>query len=186
MYINPADNNQAPLVACMPLKDEAAVLSPDFRFIFLQWREWADEGGLPDWSKFDPINHPKLLTHVMLVEFDSSRVEDIRIILMGEHVREHFGPCPKGTLCRDIMPKGNFTALVDANRFCAINAKAVYFIKTMHWNNRDLLRYELLKLPFLKSNGLVTVVCLLRFKLEPGSASLMNLGNSSVRPKDVP
>ena len=64
------------------------------------------------------------------------------------------------------MPENNYMASVEANRFCAIEAQAVYFIKTLGWSGRHLMAYELLKLPFIKPDGLVAVICLLRFDLQ--------------------
>ncbi|MEQ9491222.1 MAG: hypothetical protein RIM72_19750 [Alphaproteobacteria bacterium] len=166
MFQTTTQEVKPPLRACLPIEDERLIVSPDFGSVFRQWKEWAGDSGLPLWSCFDPLNHAKLLPHIMLVEFYPDRVEDIRIALSGEHVKEHLGSYPKGTLVRDAMPESNYSVMVEANRFCASRGKAAYFIKTMDWSDRHLMVYELLKLPFVKPDGLVTVVCLMRFDLQ--------------------
>jgi len=154
------------LLACKPLDDEALIVSEDFQPLFRQWNHWQKGETLPEWSRFDPLDYPKLLPHVLLVEFHPDNVEDIRIVLMGEHVKGFLGHFPKGTPFREAMPQETFEDVVAANRYCAENACAAYFVKSLGWKARDLLVYELLKLPFSKPDGKIGVVCLLRFGLE--------------------
>jgi len=118
------------------------------------WFGWYDdENGLPDWSAFQPFEHPQLLTHVSVTKRIDGRYA---YVLLGESVRrwtppQTDGSSPKvqGKFLDEVVPASvAHDVTMRCNRAYEDESPS-YLERTMGWNpGHDFVRYRALILPF--------------------------------------
>lgn len=125
---------------------------PILDYMLAVWFAWYQEDGhTPDWARFRPFAHPRVLPHISLYEQIGLRY---RCSLVGEEAGRYMPVRMAGKMLDEAMPPEN---LADATRrmSTALSSGVPNFVeKTMAWQpGHDLRIYRTLQLPFVGQGG---------------------------------
>lgn len=118
------------------------------------WFGWYDDaGGLPDWSAFQPFEHPQLLTHVSVTKRVGARYA---YVLLGESVQRWVPTQKDGRSSKvkdkfldEVVPPPVARDVTMRSDRAYEDKAPSYLEKTMGWNpGHDFVRYRALILPF--------------------------------------
>ena len=148
------------LYETMSMRADDTTSVPVLDYMLATWFAWYQEDGrTPDWSRFRPFAHPRVLPHISLYEQIGLRY---RCSLVGEEAGRYMPVRMAGKMLDEAMPPEN---LADATRrmSTALSSGVPNFVeKTMAWQpGHDLRTYRTLQIPFVgqgETNSRVMVV----------------------------
>jgi len=117
------------------------------------------DDALPSRAEIDPVDFPRLLACVMLL--DCLRDGDFRIRVAGAHHRDIFGFEPTGATLAEVLPEGPGSEPEWQDvRTCRDRARPVFREGHMHWREpRAALRFQRMALPIAgEDRGRVTQI----------------------------
>ncbi len=131
------------------------------------WWSWHQEDGrVPNWTRFNPFKHPKILPHIMVYEFANNR---FRCSIVGETAGSHLPIKIARRFIDEVMPPENLQD-ISKRLISALETGTPNFVdKTMAWKEGyDFVSYSALQLPFSEDNGGVArILSVLDFRVEP-------------------
>lgn len=111
------------------------------------WFEQLAEGVPPSRAELDPMDFPRLLACVMLL--DCLRDGDFRIRVAGAHYRDIFTFEPTGQTLTEVLPDTDASATEWADpRTCRDRCRPVFRAGRMHWREPGAaLRFQRIAVP---------------------------------------
>jgi len=143
---------------------------PDLVAIGRAWQDMPRETGeaLPRWSCFRPFEFKSSIEKMCVIAVEDWQADALEFSLYGNHPTEFVGlgrPLSLQRLCRDARRRGYYEDIRQRVGRAITNDAPQYARKTLSWNDRGFVQYEVLMLPFLR-NGKVQRV------LQPVSAKV--------------
>jgi len=155
------------------MNDQTRIGVPMLDDMISLWWSWHDEAdGVPNWTKFKPFNHARMLAHIMVYEQIADR---FRCSIVGEVVGNQLPMKIAGKFIDEAMPSENLDDITKRLTNAVENQVPNFVEKTMAWHiGYDLVSYRALQLPFTADEGKCPrVLSVMDFRVEkrPAEAS---------------
>ena len=121
--------------------------------VFRYWQDNLKSSEAAELPKFDPIDVPKLLSHVYLLENISNR---LRYRVSGEEVNRLFGSNHTGKFLDDVVPERIYPHVADYY-LAVFESKVCVFKGHVLLPRREFLEFERVLLP-IERNGTVQLL----------------------------
>lgn len=122
------------------------------------WRGKFRDGRLPGRRDIDPMEIPRLLPVVILMDvlWQGGAAGDFRFSLIGQDVLDRYGPL-KGRTLREQMEGPELHRTLEEHRLCVSSRLPVYIVNTLQTAaDGDALLYQRLLLPLVDESDAVT------------------------------
>jgi hypothetical protein len=132
---------------------------PRFREFFIYWQRKAPDGRLPGRQHIDPLEIPRLLSHIAL--YDVVRVADdfrFRVRLVGTGVTAALGADNTGRFIDEVMDAEPYKPLHAAYSQLARHHTPQYWQRNVPFANRDFLAIQRLGLPLAADGNTVDMI----------------------------
>jgi len=153
------------------------IFCPDLITIGRAWSEMPCEPGedLPRWSCFKPFSFKSCLDKMCVISVEDWRANALEFTLYGEHPTEFVGlgrPLSLQALRHDPQRRVYFDDIRDRVGRAIDHNAPQYARKTLSWNDRGFIEYEILMLPFQPNEGVQRILQPLSARIELNSVEV--------------
>jgi len=133
------------------------IVCPDLIELGRAWKAMPREAGerLPRWSCFRPFDFKSSVEKMCVISVEDWHADAFEFTLYGNHPTELIGlgkPLSLQRLRNDPQRRGYFEDIRNRVGRAVTNYAPQYARKTLSWNDRGFIQYEVLMLPF-QGNG---------------------------------
>jgi hypothetical protein len=130
----------------------------DLREIGKAWQEYARIEGepLPRWRMFRVSDFIRTIERLCVLRVEDDRIDDLEFSLYGSHASEYIGNGRRlvlQNLRTDPLRQNNYIDIRDRAERAIINERPQYARKSLSWENKAYIEYEVLMLPFMAEDG---------------------------------
>lgn len=134
------------------------IVCGDLRTLGQAWLEMNRKEGcaLPCWSEFRPYEFKPLVEKLCVMKVEDWRNDKLEFSVFGGHATDFIGcgrPFVLQEMRRDPRYYANYCDIRDRTGRAIDSEAPQYVRKTLSWNDRNFIEYEVLMLPFRPQNG---------------------------------
>jgi len=127
------------------------------------------EENLPRWASFRPFQFRSSVEKMCVISVEDWRADALEFTLYGNHPTEYIGlgrPLSLQTLRRDPKRCGYYEDIRNRVGRAIEQTAPQYARKTLSWNDRGYVQYEILMLPFFREGAIQRILQPVSAKVE--------------------